>query len=463
MAIQYTDQQIRDYVNGLQRTDGLAGNALYQRVIEDANRFGIDINRLDGIFGLTPGFARGFASRMGTAPAQVNQMVAGVPTPVPATPSPAVPAPPPTGLIGSEQALQTGQSTALNMLTGGANAASTDIASANRAASDRLRGFGDQAIGYADDALAAMRAARGDVSGAINNAVTALQPFQNAGAVASTLRSDLLGANGPQAQALAFQNFQNSPGQQYLQDQGEQAILRNASALGGLGGSRVLQELQRQGQGLSAQQLNTRLDQLAQAGTQGLQAASSISALRGSEAGLLSDLARSQGQLGVQVGQGVANFGQNFAANDLNVGQLLAGIQSGLGTQGANIATSFAPAIAAGRTDAGNALAQLAANEGNNIATQLGTSGSNLAALLSGTGQQEGAILQNLAQLLANLSTQSSGAVVDIPQIPFTTPNNLETFGQVAGGIGTALNALGGTPRGDIAMVGNGQDFAGVA
>jgi len=63
----------------------------------------------------------------------------------------------------------------------------------------------------------------------------------------------LSGALGPELQQQAQNEFNLSPGQQYLRDQQQEALLNNASAIGGIGGGRVRSALQEQAYGNAAQ------------------------------------------------------------------------------------------------------------------------------------------------------------------------------------------------------------------
>jgi hypothetical protein len=70
-------------------------------------------------------------------------------------------------------------------------------------------------------------------------ALGGLQPYAQAGAPALGQQQALLGLQGPQAQQQAIAALQASPQFQALQQQGENAILQNASATGGLRGGNV--------------------------------------------------------------------------------------------------------------------------------------------------------------------------------------------------------------------------------
>ncbi len=63
-----------------------------------------------------------------------------------------------------------------------------------------------------------------------------LAPYVAAGNVSLSAQQDLLGTNGPEAQKKAMDAIQGSQQFQALSQQGENAILQNASATGGLRG-----------------------------------------------------------------------------------------------------------------------------------------------------------------------------------------------------------------------------------
>jgi len=90
-----------------------------------------------------------------------------------------------------------------------------------------------------------------------------LQPFISAGTSALDEQQALLGLNGVSAQKQAFSQFTDSPGQAFLRERGERALLQNAAAIGGLGGGNVRSALQEQGIGFAQQQLNNQMAQLA--------------------------------------------------------------------------------------------------------------------------------------------------------------------------------------------------------
>jgi len=117
-----------------------------------------------------------------------------------------------------------------------------------------------------------------------------LKPYADAGLGGLTGQQDLLGINGNAAQQAAINNINNSSEMQTYLKQGENAILQNASATGGLRGSNTQAALAQFRPQLLNQLINQRyqnyagltaLGQNAAAGTgnAGMQTASNISNL----------------------------------------------------------------------------------------------------------------------------------------------------------------------------------------
>lgn len=63
-----------------------------------------------------------------------------------------------------------------------------------------------------------------------------LQPYTDAGTKSLSAQGDLAGLNGPEAQKAAVAAIEDSPQFAAMQQQGEEGILQNASATGGLRG-----------------------------------------------------------------------------------------------------------------------------------------------------------------------------------------------------------------------------------
>ena len=104
-----------------------------------------------------------------------------------------------------------------------------------------------------------------------------LQPFQRAGESALKQQQALIGLSGDEAQQSAFDQFNQSPGQQFLRDRAQKNLLRNTAAIGGLGGGNVRSALVQQGIGFAQQDLQNQFGRLGQLAGQGQAAATNVS------------------------------------------------------------------------------------------------------------------------------------------------------------------------------------------
>lgn len=149
-----------------------------------------------------------------------------------------------------------------------------------------------------------------------------LAPYVQAGSGASGVQGsiqaqqELLGLSGPEAQQAAIQSIQNSPEFAALTQTGEEAILQNASATGGLRGGNV--------QGALAQFRPSLLSQLIQQRFNNL----------GSLSSLGQNAAAGVGNAGLQTGTNVANLlqqqGAAQAGGQLAQGQFAASVPSAI-------------------------------------------------------------------------------------------------------------------------------------
>lgn len=96
-----------------------------------------------------------------------------------------------------------------------------------------------------------------------------LLPSIEAGNLALQQQQALLGLSGQEAQQQAFSGLEDSPGQQFLKRRQERALVRNASAIGGLGGGNVKTALQEQATGFAQQDIQNQFGRLGQVAGQG--------------------------------------------------------------------------------------------------------------------------------------------------------------------------------------------------
>ena len=196
------------------------------------------------------------------------------------------------------------------------------IAGFNPALNDLNTGFGD--------ALATLRAGQA-------SAEQPLMGAYNQGNQAAQLEAALSGALGPQAQAEAFANYQESPELAYMREQGEKAVMRNAAAQGmSLSGS-VLDELNRRGTGYAMQGFGDTMARLNSIASRGQNAGNNIATLRNSNTANIANA-----QMGL--GQGLAGYrmqqGQNLANISTGNAAQQAQIHGQLGVANANAALS---------------------------------------------------------------------------------------------------------------------------
>lgn len=226
-----------------------------------------------------------------------------------------------------------------------------------------------------------------------------LQSYADQGASSSQLQAALSGALGPEAQAEAYANFQSSPGQDYLRQQAEKSLLRNASAIGGLGGGNVRSALQEQAIGMAAQDFDNSFNHLTGITDRGFNAAQLLSGID-------------------------AGVGDRLADLETERAGTVAGMQYGTGGNLANYRTRAGEGIAGNYGNTTSQLAQIQQQFGNQLSQQLGSSGGLLAQLLGGSGQADAQITQQLAALLANIATGSGSQAAGLPGIPGTQQTN---------------------------------------
>jgi hypothetical protein len=372
---------------------------------------------------------------------------------------------PQTGLMGSEQALMQYFQQAMNQL----NQSNT------QSAQQMQQGF-QQALGQIQQGLqgseAVMREQNAAAMGQIQNPVTVgtggaegiLAPLIAPGAQANRQQAALSGALGPEEQARAMQAFQNSPGQQYLREQAERSVLRNASATGNLGSGNVLMELQRQGAGLAAQDFDNAFNRLGQVSDRGANAMGALSGITSGAARETAGINASRDMARAELSSGLGNIlgGQRFdagragAEGAFTLGQNLGQNTLQTGRLGADLSYGTGMNLAAGRTRAGEQMAgqyagtaQQIANLQNQLgagtADLIGSNTGNLAQLLAAQGGNEQQMQQLLATLLANIATGSGTQIAGLPGIPGVQnqPGILGGLGQLAQGAAAAKTAWG--------------------
>jgi hypothetical protein len=131
---------------------------------------------------------------------------------------------------------------------------------------------------------------------AFEGAEQRLGGFEQVGQAALGSRAALAGLGGIEGQQAAFAQIAESPGQKFIRDRQQRALLRNASAIGGLGGGNIRTALQEQAAGFAAQDIGAQRQELAQLSGGGLSAGTTLGAFGIETARTVGDLTQAEAQ-----------------------------------------------------------------------------------------------------------------------------------------------------------------------
>ncbi len=164
------------------------------------------------------------------------------------------------------------------------------------------------------------------------------QAFGNSaqlGLNANTIQADLTGANGPDKQQAAMNSYQNNPAMKYQMDQVIKGRERSAAARGGLFSGNTGLELNRDLAGVMSQNFQQDFNNLGVVADRGTQVASRLADLR-SNLGL--NKAQLATQTGSQLSSGRTNAGLAIAQNASNTAS---GISNLLSQQGIKLSENM--------------------------------------------------------------------------------------------------------------------------
>lgn len=122
-----------------------------------------------------------------------------------------------------------------------------------------------------------------------------LMPFQQAGQQALGQQGDLLGLNGNDQQSAAITALKASPLYQSLFGNGQEAVLQNASATGGLRGGQTNTSLANFGRDTLAQVIESQIGKLGGVAASGQNAAAQTGTLGANSSNAISDLLSGSG------------------------------------------------------------------------------------------------------------------------------------------------------------------------
>lgn len=123
-----------------------------------------------------------------------------------------------------------------------------------------------------------------------------IQPTIEAGNLAREQLVSSLGLRGQEAEQEFLSGFKESAGQKFLRERGEKSLVRNASAIGGLGGGNVRRALTEQGIGIASQRLSERQNRLAAVSGSGQTASSDLGQFGQTTATNIGNLALASGE-----------------------------------------------------------------------------------------------------------------------------------------------------------------------
>lgn len=350
------------------------------------------------------------------------------------TPQPVTPQVPPTGLIGSEQALTgalagsqqvLGSSLNSGLATLGAGSSTAQTTLRNAAANvSGPRGFGSgmdqirqpisQGLNTAQSTLSGavsgvsgpvgFSSGMGQVNQMIGQGVDAIQGYTGFGEDAAQRQAALSGALGPEAQAQAMAAYQNSPYVDQARLNAEQAIMRNAAVTGSLGGGRTLDQLYQNAAGMFMNDYQNQFNNLGQVTNTGLTAAGQIGNLRANQAGIAGQLQQSDIASKTQ---------QQIAAQEIkaNLQRQMADAALSSGFQEAGLAGQLQQADIASKTQQQIAAQEIKANLQRQLADAALTSGIQGAGMITQTGGLMSQDIMNTGAMIGAGRTQAGQSI----------------------------------------------------
>lgn len=319
---------------------------------------------------------------------------------------------PPHGLTGALQLLGQMPSTA----NGNPNATSTLMPVANASGP----------MSNAINSAAQMGAQRTTgAQGYANQGIKDLGKWVNPGVQANNVQAALSGALGPEAQAQAYANFNESPAQAFLREQGERALMRNAAATGGLQGGNVLKELTRYGQGVASQDFQNYYDRLGGVANRGMEAQGLRSGLYGKKADAAISAASNAAQIqAASIGAG-GSLGAAQIASDTALMRDAGRYAYEAGLNNANNIRN---------TTSG--LSQYINNQGQNMGGMYNTGMTNLANILMTGGRDASTNATNRANTLSGLRLTGSGQYSGLTNLGARGQDNtLQNAGNIISGV----------------------------
>jgi hypothetical protein len=185
-----------------------------------------------------------------------------------------------------------------------------------------------------DDLDSALERALGEYGSAESRATDQLSPYAETGRQSLSQQADLLGLNGPEAQAAAREKFETDPGYQFRLSQGAEALDSSRNAAGSRYSGATLKALNDYGQEMGTAEYGKYYDRLSDMTGRGQDAAGNIASTISS--------------FGQQKANALLGAGQNKANMRLSALPHITGANTGAATATATGLKQAADAKAAG-------------------------------------------------------------------------------------------------------------------
>jgi hypothetical protein len=202
-----------------------------------------------------------------------------------------------------------------------------------------------------------------------NQALTDLKPYQQAGADALVDQRELIGLNGAEAQQTAISGLANGVEMQALTQQGENAILQNASATGGLRGGNTQSALAQFRPAALSGLINSQYERLGGLTSLGVNTTQNIAQMGQSSAAMQASSAMTAAG---QATQAYGNLANNLGSLSSQNASALQGINSNYSNNLQNLTLNAGAISAGGILGQGNAAQAQAAGISGSINGALG-------------------------------------------------------------------------------------------
>ena len=319
-------------------------------------------------------------------------------------------------------ALQSSTNDAMSLLSGATGMARNDAMLGYLLGGQDIKDALNNMGGYLSDGKQALVNAEGKANLAVqkgaNQAISYLDPYNKAGQNSMNLQAAYSGALGPEAQRAAFAAYNNSPGQEWLRQQGEESIMNQAAATGGIGGGDVLKELQRFGTGLAQQDFQNQFDRLSTLTNQGINAGTNMGnfAFNSGTAQGANTMASGQGQaqLAATGANNATSLGAQKANMSMTTGLTMADLARQYGTTGASLLSGNGINQANVISDMGKSAAGVYQNTGAQKSDVLMNAGTNASNVFQNTGSQKANLVSDMSKTGANVMQNTAGQKADI-------------------------------------------------